>query len=454
MGRANAKQGKLISLPNYLDSYRWRQIKQDQETARRVTCSRHAKKLAGTACLSGKGRVHPHMWRPRPSRQSLRWAARARKRPRPSFSSHSAPQGPEENNCRARSRVPYLARPSLTGTAVAAEPGRAPGPANPSADSTGPRCYRQRHLPASPSRRRGAGSGSSCPAGTGSSARTCSSSWAILKTTRGRLSPGSRGRAGRSAGPAAAGRPYLLLLPRLPWRGPAEPRRSSAGGDWLPRAEREAERRGLRFSAFTATSRRRRRSRRRSAAASMAPPAATKGSARRFRPARGSASAAEAAGTAPGRFCACARAVENEDPVAMATAAAAAMIPPPDSLLRYNPPVLVTRRTEKRSPGVSGAGPDGAPAGYPPPGTYRAPLSLSLSAGPPAEGDPAAARPDGARPAAPDGRRRRRVREAAAGAPQRHPAAAVSGAGPGPAPARQSPTGPAGGHPVRPGAVS
>lgn len=124
------------------------------------------------------------------------------------------------------------------------------------------------------------------------------------------------------------------------------------------------------------------------------------------------------------------------------------------SLLRYNPPVLVTRRTEKRSPGVSGAGPDGAPAGYPPPGTYRAPLSLSLSAGPPAEGDPAAARPDGARPAAPDGRRRRRVREAAAGAPQRHPAAAVSGAGPGPAPARQSPTGPAGGHPVRPGAVS
>lgn len=71
---------------------------------------------------------------------------------------------------------------------------------------------------------------------------------------------------------------YLLLLPRLP-------RRSSAGGDWLPRAEREPDRRGLRFSAFTATSRRR-RSRRRSAAASMVPRAATNGSTRRFRPAR------------------------------------------------------------------------------------------------------------------------------------------------------------------------
>ncbi|NXV41328.1 IDLC protein, partial [Uria aalge] len=32
--------------------------------------------------------------------------------------------------------------------------------------------------------------------------------------------------------------------------------------------------------------------------------------------------------------------------------AAAAMIPPPDSLLRYNPPMLVSRRTEKRSPGA------------------------------------------------------------------------------------------------------
>lgn len=85
----------------------------------------------------------------------------------------------------------------------------------------------------------------------------------------------SRGRAGRSAGPAAAGRPYLLLLPRLPWRDPA-------GGDWLPRPERQGERRGLRFSAFTAASRRR-RSRRRSAAGSMA---ATKGTERHFRPAR------------------------------------------------------------------------------------------------------------------------------------------------------------------------
>lgn len=67
-------------------------------------------------------------------------------------------------------------------------------------------------------------------------------------------------------------RSYLLLLPRLPWRGPVVPLRSSAGGDWLPRAEREAECRGLRFSAFTTASpRRRRRSRRRSAASSMAP---------------------------------------------------------------------------------------------------------------------------------------------------------------------------------------
>lgn len=31
------------------------------------------------------------------------------------------------------------------------------------------------------------------------------------------------------------------------------------------------------------------------------------------------------------------------------------MIPPPDSLLRYEPPMLVSRRTEKRSPEVSGA---------------------------------------------------------------------------------------------------
>lgn len=31
------------------------------------------------------------------------------------------------------------------------------------------------------------------------------------------------------------------------------------------------------------------------------------------------------------------------------------MIPPPDSLLRYEPPMLVSRRSEKRSPEVSGA---------------------------------------------------------------------------------------------------
>ncbi|NXJ68132.1 IDLC protein, partial [Rostratula benghalensis] len=46
--------------------------------------------------------------------------------------------------------------------------------------------------------------------------------------------------------------------------------------------------------------------------------------------------------------------------------AAAAMIPPPDSLLRYNPPVLVSRRTEKRSPGarpLKGTPPPPAPTG-------------------------------------------------------------------------------------------
>ncbi|KAK2518553.1 Dnali1 [Columba guinea] len=46
------------------------------------------------------------------------------------------------------------------------------------------------------------------------------------------------------------------------------------------------------------------------------------------------------------------------------------MIPPPDSLLRYNPPVLVTRRTEKRSPGahpLKGTPPTPAAAGPVPP---------------------------------------------------------------------------------------
>ncbi|NXW16973.1 IDLC protein, partial [Circaetus pectoralis] len=56
--------------------------------------------------------------------------------------------------------------------------------------------------------------------------------------------------------------------------------------------------------------------------------------------------------------------------------AAAAMIPPPDSLLRYNPPVLVTRRTEKRSPGarpLKGTPPPPAPTGpVPPPRTAAA----------------------------------------------------------------------------------
>ncbi|XP_075378401.1 axonemal dynein light intermediate polypeptide 1 [Mycteria americana] len=46
------------------------------------------------------------------------------------------------------------------------------------------------------------------------------------------------------------------------------------------------------------------------------------------------------------------------------------MIPPPDSLLRYNPPVLVSRRTEKRSPGarpLKATLPPPAPTGPVPP---------------------------------------------------------------------------------------
>ncbi|NXH18539.1 IDLC protein, partial [Bucco capensis] len=46
------------------------------------------------------------------------------------------------------------------------------------------------------------------------------------------------------------------------------------------------------------------------------------------------------------------------------------MIPPPDTLLRYQPPVLVSRRTEKRSPGVpplKGTPPHPAPTGPVPP---------------------------------------------------------------------------------------
>ncbi|XP_065506379.1 axonemal dynein light intermediate polypeptide 1 [Caloenas nicobarica] len=79
--------------------------------------------------------------------------------------------------------------------------------------------------------------------------------------------------------------------------------------------------------------------------------AATKGTERHFRPARRrpealppeQALARRWGRHLPGRFCACAKASTRD---------AAAMIPPPDSLLRYNPPVLVTRRTEKRSPGA------------------------------------------------------------------------------------------------------
>ncbi|NXN25463.1 IDLC protein, partial [Nycticryphes semicollaris] len=64
--------------------------------------------------------------------------------------------------------------------------------------------------------------------------------------------------------------------------------------------------------------------------------------------------------------------------------AAAAMIPPPDSLLRYNPPVLVSRRTEKRSPGarpLKGTPLPPAPTGpvSPPPRTSAAAESVKQS---------------------------------------------------------------------------
>ncbi|XP_075029994.1 axonemal dynein light intermediate polypeptide 1 isoform X1 [Calonectris borealis] len=91
----------------------------------------------------------------------------------------------------------------------------------------------------------------------------------------------------------------------------------------------------------------------------------------------------------------------------------------------------------------------GLAAAVQPAGARQPPHGEALPRGPPAEGDPAAARPRGPCPAAaPDGGRRR-VREAAAGDPQRHPAAAVSGAGP--TRAWQRLAGPAG-RPVTPGA--
>lgn len=64
---------------------------------------------------------------------------------------------------------------------------------------------------------------------------------------------------------------------------------------------------------------------------------------------------------------------------AVAVATAAAMIPPPDSLLRYNPPMLVSRRTEKRSPEVSGAGRSGLCRAQPAP-TALSPQALPLKA--------------------------------------------------------------------------
>ncbi|NXV82002.1 IDLC protein, partial [Atlantisia rogersi] len=64
--------------------------------------------------------------------------------------------------------------------------------------------------------------------------------------------------------------------------------------------------------------------------------------------------------------------------------AAGAMIPPPDSLLRYDPPVLVSRRTEKRSPGalpLKGTPPPPAPTGPVPPPPSRS--AAAVEAGKP-----------------------------------------------------------------------
>ncbi|XP_061870489.1 axonemal dynein light intermediate polypeptide 1 [Colius striatus] len=68
---------------------------------------------------------------------------------------------------------------------------------------------------------------------------------------------------------------------------------------------------------------------------------------------------------------------------AMATAAASAMIPPPDSLLRYNPPMLVSRRTEKRSPGAPPL--KGIPAPPAPPGPVPPPPRTAAAAKQPQE---------------------------------------------------------------------
>ncbi|XP_075293991.1 axonemal dynein light intermediate polypeptide 1 [Opisthocomus hoazin] len=51
------------------------------------------------------------------------------------------------------------------------------------------------------------------------------------------------------------------------------------------------------------------------------------------------------------------------------------MMPPADSLLRYNPPVLVSRRAEPRGPGPSRGGAGREPAAHPAPPPRPAPLS-------------------------------------------------------------------------------
>lgn len=107
--------------------------------------------------------------------------------------------------------------------------------------------------------------------------------------------------------------------------------------------------------------------------------------------------------------------------------AAAAMAAPPESLLRYCPPVLVSHRGDRPSAAVSAQGPRrGAPrsagaeraGGRACRGALPAPTALCCRV------------PAGSGPAHP----RRLLRHAAAArAPEPHPAAAVSGAGPGPA---------------------
>lgn len=255
--------------------------------------------------------------------------------------------------------------------------------------------HRQPHSPASPSQHRGAGCGcgSSCLAGSGSSGRTCSSAGATWETTGGIE---RRGRAERG-GTDRLGLP--TCCPRAALPGPAAPRSAAtdcAGGS--------AARPSPPPPAAAAVL---------SAAPPPQPPwRPSRRKCRHFRPASTSARQRFRLGVA-------ARRGRHGD------RAAAAMAAPPESLLRYCPPVLVSRRADRSSAAVSAQGARrGAPC---PTGAERAggracrgapPAPTALSSGVPAG------------PAHP----RRLLRHAtAAGDPERHPAAAVSGAGPGPA---------------------